>query len=144
MSYKGYFKPKNVNKYRGDPTNIIYRSRWELKFLAYLDANPEIVQYASEEFFIPYFSPIDQKYHRYFPDFWFKKSNGENVVVEIKPLRQTQPPDKGNKKEKTYLTEVTQYIINKSKWEAAEKYCNNKNPPWKFILITEKELDIKF
>lgn len=144
MSYKGYFKPKNVSKYRGDPTNIIYRSRWELKFLNYLDMNPEIVQYASEEFFIPYLSPIDGKYHRYFPDFWFKNKSGENVIVEIKPLKQTQPPDKGNKKQKTYLTEVAQYAINKSKWEAAEKYCSKKNPPWKFILITEKELDIKF
>ena len=31
MSYKGYFKPKNPKKYKGDPTNIIYRSLWEKK-----------------------------------------------------------------------------------------------------------------
>ncbi|NDB85179.1 MAG: head completion protein, partial [Alphaproteobacteria bacterium] len=30
MAYKGKFNPKNPNKYKGDPTNIIYRSRWEL------------------------------------------------------------------------------------------------------------------
>lgn len=144
MAYKGRFKPKNPSKYRGDPTNIIYRSRWELKLLNYLDQNPDVEKYASEEFFIPYFSPIDEKYHRYFPDFWIKKKSGECLIVEVKPYKQTNPPIKGKKKEKTYLTELTQYIINKTKWEAAEKYCESKKPAWKFLIITENELDIKF
>lgn len=144
MAYKGRFKPRNPSKYRGDPTNIIYRSRWELKLLNYLDQNPEVEKYASEEFFIPYYSPIDNKYHRYFPDFWVRKANGESMIIEVKPHAQTNPPIRGKKKDKTYLTEVTQYVINKAKWEAAEKYCDSKNPPWKFIIITENELDLKF
>ena len=28
---KGRYKPINPSKYKGNPTNIIYRSSWELK-----------------------------------------------------------------------------------------------------------------
>ena len=38
MAYKGYFKPINSFKYLGNPTNIIYRSLWEMKLMAYLDS----------------------------------------------------------------------------------------------------------
>ena len=77
MSYKGYFNAKYPQKYKGNPTNIIYRSSYELKLMTYLDRNPKVVQWASEEFFVPYKSPIDGKVHRYFPDFWVKKKNKE-------------------------------------------------------------------
>ena len=69
MAYKGKFKPHNPFKYVGDPTNIIYRSLWELRFMRYLDSHPNVTQWASEEITIPYFSPVDKKIHRYFPDF---------------------------------------------------------------------------
>ena len=48
MSYKGKFKPSFPEKYLGNPTNIIYRSLWELKFLKYCDTNVNILEYASE------------------------------------------------------------------------------------------------
>jgi len=73
MLHQGYFKPKNPQKYKGDPTNIIYRSGWELKFMLYVDSHPEILEWGSEEFSIPYRSPIDGRIHRYFPDFYIKK-----------------------------------------------------------------------
>ena len=38
---QGKFRPKNPSKYKGDPTNIIYRSSWELTVFKYLDNNPE-------------------------------------------------------------------------------------------------------
>ena len=72
MSYKGKFKPSFPEKYVGDPTNIIYRSLWALKFLKYCDTNENILEYASEELAIPYRSPIDGKVHRYFPDAYIK------------------------------------------------------------------------
>jgi hypothetical protein len=140
--YKGKYRPKNPSKYRGDPTEIIYRSSWELKLLNYLDNNPDIVQYSSEEFFIPYYSPIDNKYHRYFPDCWLKTKSGQQIIVEVKPFKQTQPPTKKNNK-KRFIIETTQYVINTAKWDAARAFCSKKNPPWKFIILTEKELDIK-
>ena len=63
-TYKGFFKPKNPQKYRGDPTNIIYRSGWELKLMLYLDEHKDVVNWGSEELIIPYRSPIDGKVHR--------------------------------------------------------------------------------
>ena len=39
MSYKGKYKPSYPQKYKGDPTNIIYRSLWERKFMVYCDNN---------------------------------------------------------------------------------------------------------
>jgi hypothetical protein len=74
-SYQGYFKPKNPQKYKGDPTNIVYRSSWELKLMTYLDLHKDIVTWGSEELIIPYRSPIDNKIHRYFPDFIVTKIN---------------------------------------------------------------------
>ena len=35
MAYKGKFKPKHIKKYKGDPTQIVYRSLWEKKFMGY-------------------------------------------------------------------------------------------------------------
>ena len=31
MAYKGKFNPIHPDKYKGDPSNIIYRSLWEFK-----------------------------------------------------------------------------------------------------------------
>lgn len=96
MSYKGKYKVKKLNKYRGDPTKVVYRSLWERKFMNYCEENPMILEWSSEEIVIPYRSPIDRKIHRYFPDFWIKvkKGNGltECVLIEVKPKKQTAPP----------------------------------------------------
>lgn len=146
MAYKGFFKPQNPRKYRGDINNIIYRSRWELVFMNWLDTHPDILEWGSEEFFIPYKSPIDGKIHRYFPDFYVKRKdrNGiiETVIVEIKPFAQTQEPKKQSKISKRYINEVQTWGINSSKWKAAENFCEDRK--WKFQIITEKELGIKF
>ena len=72
MAYKGKFRPKITKKYKGDYTNIIYRSLWELKFMKYCDSNQNILEWGSEEIIIPYKSPLDNRYHRYFPDFYIK------------------------------------------------------------------------
>ena len=39
---KGFYKPKNISKYRGDYRKIVYRSGLELKFMRYLDGNDSI------------------------------------------------------------------------------------------------------
>jgi hypothetical protein len=146
MLHQGYFKPKNPQKYKGDPTNIIYRSGWELKFMLYVDSHPEIIEWGSEEFFIPYRSPIDGKIHRYFPDFYIKKKSKDGklqtLVVEIKPLKQTFEPQRQNKKTKRYINEVMTWGINSSKWKAAKNFCKERN--WQFLILTEKELNIKY
>ena len=83
MSYKGYFKPRNPSKYSGDPTTIIYRSSWELKLMRYLDSHSDVIKWASEEFSIPYVSPIDGKVHKYFPDFLVKKRSPNKTIETI-------------------------------------------------------------
>lgn len=146
MSYKGYFKAKAPTKYKGNPTNIIYRSSYELKLMMYLDRNPNVLEWASEEFFVPYKSPLDGKIHRYFPDFWVKKRNSEGIietiVIEVKPKNQTIPPNPQKNMSKKYLYEVKEWGKNQAKWEAANKYCKQKG--WKFLIVTEKELGIRF
>jgi hypothetical protein len=44
---KGKFKPKNPQKYKGNVTNIIYRSSWELRLMSYLDNHKNIISWGS-------------------------------------------------------------------------------------------------
>ena len=127
-------------KYTGDPTDIIMRSSWETKFAIWCDRNPQIVKWSSECTIVPYISPLDGRYHRYFVDFKIKTANGDVFLVEIKPKHQTLPPQ-GTKKTKRYLTEASTYMVNQAKWEAAKKYAEVRD--WKFIVLTEFELGIK-
>jgi hypothetical protein len=145
MSYKGKYKPSFPEKYRGDVTNIIYRSLWERKFMVYCDTNERILEWANEEKCIPYRSPVDGKIHRYFPDFLIKvkESNGsiKKYMIEIKPSKQTVPPQKPQRQTKKYISEVYEYAKNQSKWEAAKDWCADRG--YEFKIITENELNIK-
>ena len=91
--YKGKFKVKNSQKYKGNPSNIIYRSLMELRFMKHCDSNDKILKWSSEEIAIPYISPIDNKRHRYFPDFLIQTKKGW-TLVEVKPSIETKPPKK--------------------------------------------------
>ena len=142
-SYKGFYKPKNPTKYKGDPTNCIYRSLWERRFMQYCDLNESIVGWSSEEVVVPYWSPLDNKPHRYYVDFWVKTMTAEGkeecMLIEIKPRNKTSKPELGNKKmTRAKLNEMRDWIINSSKWEAAEKFCQSRG--WKFKVLTEKDI----
>ena len=96
MAYKGRFIPKYPEKYKGDPTNIIFRSLWERRVMSYLDENINVIEWRSEEIAIPYKSPLDNRYHRYFPDFLAKirKPDGsiQTLMLEVKRFEQTKEP----------------------------------------------------
>lgn len=145
MAYKGKFSPKNPKKYRGDPTNIVYRSLWELRVMKYLDENSMIVEWSSEELAIPYICPTDNRYHRYFPDFVIKArtSDGgvQTMILEVKPKKETMEPKVQKKRSRKYLTEVMTWGKNQAKWKAATEYCADRG--WQFKLITEDHLGIK-
>ena len=152
MAHKGRFRPKFPEKYKGDPTKIIYRSSWEFKFFRYVDEHTDVLWWASEEYVIPYMSPIDGKMHRYFPDVVLRKKTPgggtETIMIEIKPKSQTRAPDISKKNStpsgrisKRYINEVKTYGINEAKWKAARNYCDDRG--WKFALFTETELGIK-
>lgn len=139
---QGYFRPQNPKKYIGNPNNIVYRSSWELKFMRWCDRNENIIEYGSEEFSIPYLSPVDNRVHRYFPDFIIKvkESNGQikTYVIEVKPKKQTQPPKKKTRATKSYIFECKTYAVNQAKWKAADEFC--KDRLIEFKIITEEEL----
>ena len=140
------FRPLNPHKYKGDANNIIYRSRWECVFMSFLDKTPEIIEWSSEEFFIPYRCRTDGKVHRYFPDFkikWKRPDGSTHVqIIEIKPKGQCSPPSKPPRMTKRYLNEALSYAKNKSKWEYAREWCKNRN--YEFKIMTERELGLRF
>ena len=144
MSYKGKYYPSFPRKYKGDPTNIVYRSLWERKFMVYCDKNQNILEWASEEIAIPYRSPIDNRVHRYFPDFYMKvkEMNGKikRYVIEVKPAKQTKPPTKPKRQTKGYIREAYEYAKNQAKWKMAREFCADRQ--WEFKVVTEKELGI--
>ena len=145
MAYKGKFSPKNPKKYRGDPTNIVYRSLWELRVMKYLDDNPAIMEWGSEELAIPYLCPTDNRWHRYYPDFVVKarKADGmvQTMILEVKPKKETMEPKVQKKRTKRYITEVMTWGKNQAKWKAASEYCADRG--WVFKLITEDQLGIR-
>ena len=140
--HQGLFHPHNPKKYLGDVKNIIYRSSWELRFLQWCDSNDNIIEYASEEFSIPYLSPLDNRPHRYYPDFLIKVKESRGVikkyVIEVKPKRQTQEPKKRSRVTKSYVNECKTYALNQAKWKYAKEFC--KDNSLEFKIITEEQL----
>jgi len=144
MAYSGKYRPENPQKYKGNPTNIIYRSLWERKFMVFCDRNPSVLQWGSEECVIPYRSPIDGRVHRYYVDFYIKiqTKTGEikKYLIEIKPKKQTIPPDPQKKQTKIYKDKVLSYYKNMAKWEAAKEWCEDRR--MEFLILTEDHLGV--
>lgn len=135
-TYKGIYRP-NSKKYRGDSSNVVYRSHWEKQVMMWCDKNSEVVEWSSEEVVIPYLYEVDGRYHRYFVDFLIKYKSGKTVLVEVKPEKQTKPP-KGKRRTKQYIKEGLTYVQNRNKWESASKFAEKRG--WSFEIWTEVEL----
>lgn len=139
---QGFFNPLNPHKYKGNPTNIIYRSSWELRLMSHFDTTKEILWWSSEEKIIPYRSPIDNRMHRYYVDFLIEIINKNNIkeilMIEVKPKKQVLEPKKQPKVTKKYINEVYTWGVNKAKWNAAKEYCVNRG--WKFMIMTEEDI----
>jgi len=142
----GQYKPVHYQKYKGDPRRIFYRSSWELGFMKYCDNNEHILEWGSEEIVIPYRCPTDGRVHRYYPDFYVKLRDKDNVlkkyIIEIKPRKQTEPPKKPSRQTKKYLAEVNTFMKNTAKWKAAKNYCDDRR--MEFLILTEHELGLSF
>lgn len=138
-THKGLYKPTNPKKYVGNVKQIVYRSWWEFCYFKRLDEDPKIAKWSSEEFFIRYLSPKDNRPHRYFPDVFYETVTGKKFLIEIKPLAQSIPPKtSGKKSKKKMLMEVMTYEVNQAKWKAAQEWCLKRNVTFK--VLTEKEL----
>jgi hypothetical protein len=109
----------------------------------WLDSSANVIYWASEELVIPYYDPVSNKKRRYFPDFIVKirKKDGSVMthVLEVKPEYQTKQPERKRKTQK-FINEQVTYIINQSKWKAAEEFCKDRG--WVFQILTEKDLGI--
>jgi hypothetical protein len=144
MAYSGRFLPTNPHKYVGDHKNIIYRSSWECKVMSWLDRNDDVISWQSEETIVPYKSPVDGKWHRYFPDFLVKVKTKDGkfktMMLEVKPKKETQPPAPQKRITEQYIRSVKTWGVNESKWKAAIEYCKDRN--WEFRLITEDHLGL--
>ncbi|NDE60340.1 MAG: head completion protein [Acidimicrobiia bacterium] len=144
-TYRGVYRVLNPQKYRGDITQVIWRSTWELRFMKWCDNNSSVLEWGSETVIIPYVSPVDKRVHRYFVDFYMKvldkKQQIKKYLVEIKPERFTRPPEKPKRVTKKFIDEVFQYGVNEAKWKAAFEYCSDRN--MSFLILTEKDLGIK-
>jgi len=140
--HQGKFSPKNPEKYIGDSTKIFYRSGWEKKTMLFFDNNESILEWGSEEIIIPYLSPVDNRIHRYFPDFVVvsKSADGKinRYLVEVKPKAQTLPPKMKKKATPRMLTEIMTYEVNQAKWAAAEHWCKTKK--MSFLILTEEHI----
>lgn len=138
VHFQDYYVPKHPEKYKGDPTKIVFRSSWEYRFCVFLDNNPNVLEWGSEEIAIPYVKPTDTtaKVRHYYPDFFmrYKNKSGEIVteLIEIKPAAQTRIRKNATVKEK-----IT-YAINLAKWKAAEAFCESAKI--KFRVLTEDQL----
>ena len=145
-TYKGKYKVKNPAKYRGDMNNVTYRSSWELKLMNWCDTNESVLEWGSEVAVIPYISPVDNKVHRYFVDFYMKIRDKHGVdqkyLVEVKPKKFTQEPVKPRRVTKQFVDEVFNYGVNQAKWKAAREFCEDRR--WKFVVLTEDELKIGY
>ena len=152
---KGRYYPKNRDKYKGDPTNIVYRSQYELTYMRWCDTQPNVLEWSSEEVIVKYRSILDEenerkknirtkRWHRYYVDFYIKvkKKDGstQKYLIEVKPYHETVAPIfEGTKKtERTKAMQLKTWIVNNAKWRAAEEYCKQRGMIFK--KVTEGDL----
>jgi len=146
---KGYYYPINPEKwiitesFDTKGKGIKYRSSWELKFMRFCDFNDNIIRANSEGIVIPYISPIDNKYHKYYMDFIIETRDGVSLI-EVKPFSQCLPPkppkNDSEKSINNYRKAIETYAVNQAKWDAAKKLADDNG--WDFRIITEKELGL--
>lgn len=136
MAIHGRYTLRNPTKYIGNPNNIIFRSSWELRVFAFLDNSKAVLRWCSEEFSIPYISPLDNRMHQYFPDLFLiyldKDGMAHKEIVEIKPLKETILTEKSTDHDKKA------WIVNQAKWTAARAFASSKGAT--FRVATEVEL----
>lgn len=141
MAYSGLYQPRNPKKYRGDIKNIKYRSSWELKLAIWCDMNPKVLKWNIEGVVVPYICDTDQKWHRYYVDFWVRVEEKDGTIaeklIEVKPSKECKPPRK-NKNMKVYARAYRTWLKNSSKWTYAKKYAEKRG--MKFHILTEKQL----
>ncbi|EQA7786707.1 TnsA endonuclease N-terminal domain-containing protein [Acinetobacter baumannii] len=142
MAYSGKYVVKNKEKYKGHVDKVTYRSSWEKWYFEWLDKDPRVKYWNSEEVVIPYFSHADGRKRRYFMDVWFKTVDGQEFFIEIKPKKETVPPQPPAKltagAKKRFAQEVYTWTVNQNKWKAAKDLADKRKVH--FRVLTEDGL----
>lgn len=144
---QGYYKIQNVSKYNGDPTKVIFRSSWERKLMIYCDLTSSVLEWSSEPIYIQYISPLDNKPHKYYIDFYVverdEQGNLHKYLVEVKPIKdyRDRPVLEGKrtlKKEAKYIDAMKVWLVNNAKFKYADAYA--KSIGCEFIIVNEHSL----
>jgi hypothetical protein len=100
------------------------------------DSNPNVLKWASEEFKIPYISPLDNLVHNYYPDFFViytdKHGGLQKEIVEVKPASQSLAERAKSDRDKAAL------LVNIAKWKFADAWAKQRGMT--FRVITEHSI----
>lgn len=108
-----YFSTKNKKE-------LYYHSSYELLAFNILEQQDNVVRYEKCRFSIDYSNPVDNFMHKYIPDILVCYDDGRKQIIEIKAEWQLEDE------------------INKAKFCAAKKYCNDNEIT--FSIWTQKEI----
>jgi hypothetical protein len=139
---QSYFEPRNIQKYLGS-FPIICRSSWERKFAIFCDTNDKVVKWSSEPVEIKYYNTFDNKFHKYYPDYFIQINRDgifQGYLVEVKPhsqlIKPTPPKRLTEKTVSSFKRSYQTYVTNLCKMDALKKYAEGRN--MKVLIITEK------
>lgn len=96
---------------------IMLDSNYELRIFNKLILDDNVIDIIREPFVIKYIDPIDGTLRRYYPDFKVIYKNGDEIIIEVKPI---------------YLCNDLKVI---SKALSCSKYCKLNN--MKYVIINE-------
>ncbi len=139
-TYSGTYKPQYPEKWINN-NKISYLSLWERRTFKFLENHPNVTRVGSETKIIDYYDPISDTTRKYYIDLEIYFKSGAKYLVEIKPHKQTIPPELRNKKgirKNVQLSEALLYQKNIAKWKSAEQYA--KSNGFIFEIWTENKL----
>ena len=146
---QGEYKPINASKYKGK-WPIYYRSSWEKRLCSFFDCNDNVIKWTSESIIVPYYNPITQRTHRYYPDFSVEYYDQDGVlikeIIEVKPERdaaiaegRAAPPARGKRQSvEAYMRQMATHVKNTQKWDAAKVIATKMG--YKFRVVSEKDM----
>jgi len=110
--------------------------------MVWLDLTDAVLFWSSEEIVIPYLFTVDNKMHRYFPDFYFelqKQDKIEKYLIEIKPMKDIVI-NKKQKNQQRMLDNAITIERNRCKWLAASSFASVHGLIFK--VLTENDLPV--
>ena len=142
---QGVYRPQNKEKCKSSLN--CYRSRPEYMIMRWMDNNPNVVSWASEQDVVWYKKSMDGgRPHRYFLDFTCEYRNRDGSVsklfIEYKPKKFLKMPVRTKRMSaKTYNYLCETWVQNQEKWAAARKYAEDHDG--RFMVICEDSIGIE-